>query len=167
MNRTRRLVMTALLTSSALVAGFAESRFPLPFPGMRLGIANVFSLAALISLGPAEAAAVSIGRLAAAFLLGGNAAAFVCSAGGLALSLPVTIALYKIFPKSLSVPAISAAGAYAFNVGQLAAIAAVVRTHTVFAYLPPLLLAGAATGYAVGRAAEWIGDRVKRAIFIT
>ncbi|MDR0654331.1 MAG: Gx transporter family protein [Synergistaceae bacterium] len=161
MNRTRRLVTVALLTSSALVAGLAESRFPLPFPGMRLGIANVFTLAALISLGPAEAAAVSLGRLAMSFLLGGNAGAFACSAGGLALSLPVMTALYKIFPKSLSVPAISAAGAYAFNIGQLAAIAAIMRANTVFAYLPPLLLVAAATGYAVGRAAEWIGDRVR------
>ncbi|MDR3165796.1 MAG: Gx transporter family protein [Synergistaceae bacterium] len=161
MNRTRRLVTAALLTSSALVAGLAESRFPLPFPGMRLGIANVFSLAALVSLGPAEAAVVSLGRLVMAFSLGGNAIAFACSAGGLALSLPVMTALYKIFPKSLSVPAISVAGAYAFNIGQLAAIAAIMRTHTVFAYLPPLLLAAAATGYAVGRTAEWIADRVK------
>ncbi|MDR1580823.1 MAG: Gx transporter family protein [Synergistaceae bacterium] len=161
MNRARRLVTVALLTSSALVAGFAESQFPLPFPGMRLGVANVFSLAALISLGPAEAAAVSLGRLALSFLLGGNAAAFACSAGGLALSLPVMITLYKIFPKSLSVPAISAAGAYAFNIGQVTAIAAITRTHTIFAYLPPLLIAGAATGYAVGRTAEWIGERVK------
>jgi heptaprenyl diphosphate synthase len=161
MSRTRRLVTMALLTSSALVAGLVESRFPLPFPGMRLGVANAFTLAALISLGPAEAAAVSMGRLALAFLLGGNAAALACSAGGLALSLPVMTALYKIFPKSLSVPAISAAGAYAFNIGQVAAIAAVTRAHTVFVHLPPLLLLGAATGCAVGRAAEWIGDRVK------
>ncbi|MDR1137699.1 MAG: Gx transporter family protein [Synergistaceae bacterium] len=160
MNGAKRLAAMAVLTAAALAAGFAESQFPLPFPGMRLGLANVFYLTALIVMGGAEAVTVAAARLALSFLLTGNAAALVCGASGSALSLSVTIALFKFFPDSLSVPAISVAGAFAFNFGQIAAVALIVQTCTVFAYLPPLLLCASVTGFAVGRLAVEMGKRL-------
>jgi heptaprenyl diphosphate synthase len=160
MNGTKRLAVTAVLTAAALAAGFAESQFPLPFPGMRLGLANVFHLAALLMMGSAEAVAVAAARAALSFFMTGNAAAFACGASGLAVSLPVTIALYKFFPGSLSVTAISVAGAFAFNFGQITSIAIIVRSPEVMAYLPPLLLCASATGFAVGRLAEELRRRL-------
>jgi heptaprenyl diphosphate synthase len=163
-NNTKRLVILALFAASALIAGFLESHFPLPFPGMRLGIANIFSLSALLMFGPADAVTISALRLAISLFLTGNLVAFLCSAGGLLLSLPVSIALYKFFPESLGVPAISTAAAFAFNFGQLAAIALTVRTPEVFAYLPPLLLCAAPTGYAVGVLARDLSKRFKETL---
>jgi heptaprenyl diphosphate synthase len=157
--------MVALLTASSLVAGAVESRFPLPFPGMRLGVANVFILTALTLSGPADAAAVAIFRLAASLPLSGNLAAFMCGAGGTACSLPVTLALRKLFPEDLSIPAISTAAAFAFNFGQIAAIAFAFRTPGLFGYLPVLLLAAAVTGFSIGVAAEAVSSRVKESGF--
>jgi heptaprenyl diphosphate synthase len=156
----RRIVLVAMFTALALAAGFAESRFPLPFPGMRLGVANIFPLTALLFFGPREAVTVALLRLLVAFFLSGNVFSFLCSAGGLALSLPVTILLHSRFRDSLSVPAISSAAAFAFNFGQVSAVAFAVRAAEVFAYLPALLLCGAFTGFAVGVLAENLRGRL-------
>ncbi|MDR1510219.1 MAG: Gx transporter family protein [Synergistaceae bacterium] len=162
MSGVKRLAVMAVLTAAALAAGFAESQFPLPFPGMRLGFANVFHLAALLMMGGREAATVAAARLALSFFLTGNAAALACSACGLAMSLPATIVLFKLFPDSLSVPAISVAGAFAFNFGQIAAVALMVQTREVLAYLPPLLLCASVTGFAIGRLAAEMERRLIR-----
>jgi heptaprenyl diphosphate synthase len=160
MNGVKRLTAMAVLTAAALAAGFAESQFPLPFPGMRLGLANVFHLAALLMMGGTEAVTVAAARLALSFFMTGNAVALACSACGLAMSLPVTIFLFKFFPGSLSVPAISVAGAFAFNFGQIAAIALILQAREVLAYIPPLLLCASATGFAVGRLAAEMEKRL-------
>lgn len=157
----RRIALTAMFTALALAAGFAESRFPLPLPGMRLGVANIFPLTALLFFGPREAVTVALMRLIIAFFLSGNALSLLCGAGGLLLSLPVTILLYSRFRDSLSVPAISSAAAFAFNVGQVSAVAFAVRAAEVFAYLPALLLCGAFTGFAVGFLAEKLRGRLR------
>jgi heptaprenyl diphosphate synthase len=159
-SNTKRLALMAVLTALALAAGSLESRFPLPFPGMRLGVANIFPLTALLLFGPSEAVTVALMRLGISFFLTGSVISLSCSAGGLILSLPVTIFLYKLFPKSLSVPAISVASAFAFNFGQLSAIALTVHSREVFAYLPLLLICAAFTGYAIGRLAELLDKRL-------
>jgi heptaprenyl diphosphate synthase len=161
MGATKRLVTTALFTAASLMAGMLESRFPLPFPGMRLGLANIFTLTAMLVFGPSDAIAVAAARIVLSFLVTGNAVAMLCSVGGAAMSLPVTITLYRMFPDGLSVPAISAAGAYAFNFGQLAAIAIMLRTADVFGYLPWLLAVATATGFAIGRVAEEMSRRLE------
>ena len=160
MNATKRLVLVSLLTAASLAAGTIESRFPLPFPGMRLGVANIFILTALKISGPVDAAAVAFMKLAMSFLFTGNTMAALCSAGGHACSLPVIVVLYKFFPDNLSIPAISTAGAFAFNFGQIAAIAAALRVPGIFAYLPPLLLVAAVTGFSIGYATEVITGRL-------
>jgi heptaprenyl diphosphate synthase len=159
---TKRIVTLAVFTSCALVAGFAESRFPLPFPGMRLGLANVFTLSALILYGLPGAASVAALRLGIAFFLSGNAVALSCGAAGAALSLPVEAALLRFFREGLSLRAISVAGAFAFNAGQLLAAVFMTGAARLFAYLPPLWAAGAAAGYAVGLAAEYICEKIIR-----
>ena len=152
--------MISLLTTASMMAGIVESRFPLPFPGMRLGVANIFILTALLLSGPADATAVTLMKLALSFMLTGNVAATLCSVGGHACSLPVIVALYLLFPDDLSIPAISTAGAFAFNFGQVATIATTFRAPGVFAYLPPLLLVAAVTGFSIGYAAEAIAERL-------
>ena len=161
MNAVKRLIMISLLTAAALTAGTIESRFPLPFPGMRLGAANIFILTALKISSPADAAAVAFMKIALSFLFSGNVVAALCSAGGHACSLPVIVTLYKFFPDDLSIPAISTAGAFAFNFGQIAAIAAILRAPGIFAYLPPLLIVAAITGFSIGHAAEIVTKRLE------
>ncbi|MDR3331274.1 MAG: Gx transporter family protein [Synergistaceae bacterium] len=158
----RRCVLISLLSAMALVAGVLESLFPLPFPGMRLGVANIFPLTALLMYGPADAAAVAALRLCLAFFLSGSVFSLSCSAAGVMLSLPVAIILREKFSGDLSVPAISVASAFAFNFGQVAAVVAMTGEPAIAVYLPLLLLAAALTGFAVGVLAEKLVDRLRR-----
>ncbi len=160
-----KLVFIALFAALALVLNLAESSFPLPFPGMRLGLANVFSLFALLLLGPASAVLVSVLRVLMAFTISGNPFALACSAGGLFLSLPVSILLYERFGKFFSVEAISVASAVAFNVGQLAVVAFLTGEPALFGYLPILTVAAFATGLAVGFVARTLAARLSSVIF--
>jgi len=143
-------VLIALFAALALIVNLAESAFPLPFPGMRLGLANVFSFTALLMIGPYAAVFVSILRVALAFLIAGNPFALACSAGGLLCSLPLVIALYRRFRRLFSVEAISVASAVAFNVGQMTVVVMITGEWSLFGYLPVLTAAAFVTGLAVG-----------------
>ena len=156
--KPERLVLVALFAALALVVNLAESAFPLPFPGMRLGLANVFSLSALLLLGPASAVLVSALRVLMAFAL-------ACSAGGLLCSLPVAILLYERFGKIFSVEAISVASAAAFNVGQLAVVVLITKEFALFGYLPVLTVAAFATGLAVGLVARTLAARLSSVLY--
>ena len=70
--KTRRLVLTALLTACALAVNLAESALPMPAPGIKLGAANVFSLAALVLMGARAAFAVTLQRVSLARLATGT-----------------------------------------------------------------------------------------------
>ena len=158
----RHVVLVGLFTAGALLAGLLESRFPLPFPGMRLGLSNVFYLLALLLFGASEALCVAALRTLLLFVLTGNAFALACSAGGLACSLPLAIFLYKTFGHTLSVPAISVASSAAFNFGQLGAVVLMTGEPSLFVYFPILMLAGFFTGYAVGALADNLWRRLRR-----
>ena len=63
--KTRNLILTAILTAFALVAFTIEAAIPplTPIYGIKLGIANVFTLFALYALGTRYAAALLFLRI--------------------------------------------------------------------------------------------------------
>lgn len=134
----------------------AESAIPMPAPGMKLGAANVFSLAALVLMGAPEAFAVTLLRVALAWLAAGNVFAALCSlSGGMAAASAMTL-VYRRRKDSLSLPWVSVAGAWAFNAGQTAVAAALVGDRRLWLYVLPLFAAGSAAGWAVG----WLADKI-------
>lgn len=59
----KKIAVLALFTALGLIVFIIENQFPPLFvPGAKMGLANIFSLAALILYGPAEAFAVVIVR---------------------------------------------------------------------------------------------------------
>ncbi len=156
--KTKRLVLTALLTACALAVNIAEGALPAPAPGIKLGAANVFSLAALVLMGAREAYAVTLLRVALAWLFSGNVFALFCGlAGGLAATSAMALA-YKKWGGALSMPWISVAGAWAFNAGQVAVVSLAIGDRRAALYVLPLFAAGSAAGWAVG----WLADKICR-----
>ena len=104
MMKPRQLVLTALLASLALAFNIAEGFLPLPLPGVKLGAANVFALAALVLMGPRAAFAVTLLRVCLAWFVSANWFAFLCSlAGGLlATAAMVLRAMISIFTSRCS-----------------------------------------------------------------
>lgn len=157
-----KLILLALFVSLALVFSVAEGMLPMPLPGVKLGVANVFALTALIIYGPREAFTVTVLRVFLAWLLTGNSFALLCGMTGGILSTTVMALIYTKFCESFSLPWVSVAGAWAFNAGQALTAAAIIGDARALYYLLPLIIAGTAAGWAVGILARILSDRLEK-----
>ena len=151
--RTLYLTVSALFTAFALILSYLEAilPFPMPLPGMKLGLANLATLLLLYSLGVGYAASVALLRILLAGLLFGSPFTLLYSlAGGVLAFLGMLLALRLRAPIVVA----SLAGALLHNVGQIAVACLVTSTPQLIAYLPFLLTAALVTGTLVGIAGK-------------
>lgn len=158
--KLKNIIITGSLAAFALVFNIFEGSLPMPLPGIKLGTANVFSLLALVLLGVKEAFAVTLIRVFLAWVMTGNWFAFVCSLAGGLMSAAVMSFIYLKYRDDFSLPWISVAGAWAFNIAQVSVAALIVNDIRVLLYIFPLLAAGTAAGWAVGWLALLLCKRV-------
>ena len=148
----------------ALICSYVESLIPISFgiPGVKLGLTNIVVVLMLYCIGAKEALAVSVCRIVLAGFLFGNFFSILYSLAGGLLSFLIMWAVKRT--GKLGILPVSVCGGIFHNIGQLAVAALVVENYNVFYYLPVLLLAGAATGLAIGVVAQEliirIGDRI-------
>ena len=146
-----------LLTALALLLSFLESLVPIPIavPGIKLGLANLVVIFALYQVGPLSALILSLCRVILAALLFSGFSGLMFSAAGAALSWTIMVLLKKI--KCFSIRGVSLAGGLSHNLGQL--IMAALFTHSpgiIPAYMPVLMIAGAAMGLINGTVAAGV-----------
>lgn len=148
----------------ALICSYVESLIPISFgiPGVKLGLTNIVVVLMLYCIGAKEALAVSVCRIVLAGFLFGNLFSILYSLAGGLLSFLIMWVVKRT--GKLGILPLSVCGGIFHNIGQLAVAALVVENYNVFYYLPVLLLAGAATGLAIGVVAQEliirIGDRM-------
>ena len=144
---TLRVCRCALMAALACALAALESLIPVPMPvpGMKLGIANVVTVAAAFWLGPVDAAVVLGVRIVLAAFLTGQLATLPFSIVGGACALAVTLAFVR-FSSPNRVRLAAMAAAVAHNIGQIAVAVAVTGTPEIAFYLPVLLVAGS-TGF--------------------
>lgn len=154
MSKTKRIALCGVLTALALALSLAERMIPLelliPVPGIKLGLANVVTMFALLFLTPKEAFSILFCRVILASLFAGSITAFAFSLLGGTLALLTT---WLFLPKRgtwFSMYGISAAAAAMHNVGQVAAAVFIMQSWNVIAYLPLLLLASIPMGLLTG-----------------
>ena len=149
---TKRLVLIALLTALALALQLIERSitFPILVPGVKLGLANVISLLAILLLGLKDAFLIVILRCLLGALFGGNPISFLFSVTGGLLSTLFMGLLWKKFFKYISIINISLVGAVCHNIGQLLIASIIVKDLRIYIYLPVLLVSGLITGYITG-----------------
>lgn len=165
----RRLILLALFVSMASVLHVVEGWLPLPLPvpGMKLGLANLMSLVALVLLGWRAAFYVVFGRVFIGSLFGGTfmGPSFAMSVSGAVASvLVMTLAYHRLRPL-FSLVGISLLGAIAHNLAQLAVAALLVGSETMFWYLPYLLLFALPTGVGTGYTAAYFLLKLPRGTF--
>ena len=148
-----RVARLGMLLGVALVLYAAESAVPSPFPFLRIGLANVATLAALVTLGFADALAVTVLRVLIASLVVGTfmGPAFgLAMAGGVAGAVGMGLAAKYAFPP-LSVVGVSVVGALLHNMAQLGVLAGFYTGPApALRLLPAALLVSAATGLVTG-----------------
>ena len=150
----------ALFVALAMIFSYLEFLLPLPvpFPGIKLGLANLAIVVPLYLWGLFPALAISLLRIALVGITFGSLATILYSLFGALLSLAVMAGLKKW--NVFSVTGVSMAGGVCHNIGQLAAAALIVENIRLFYYLPVLLAVGALTGFAIGAVSAQVLKRL-------
>jgi len=153
--RLRQTLLFVMLLAMALVLHVLETLLPppLPLPGVKLGLANLMTVAAILLLGPAPGVALALARGVVGGLLVGtflSVGFFLSLGGGLASAVVLAAALRWLRP-GLSLVGVSVLGALTHNTVQLAlAWLFFTQQGALFYYLPVLwglaLVSGALTG---------------------
>ena len=162
----KKIAIIALLTGLSLVTFIIESLIPPIFiPGAKPGLANIFSLAALIMYSPIEAFAVVAIRTLLGSLFAGNISALLYSFTGGVVSMAISsLLLYLVHPK-ISVMSVSVAAAVAHNVTQNIVFVFISGTYLMFGYMPYLMLLGIISGALVGIVTMLIFRGVPKSVF--
>lgn len=157
MHKTKKLALMAVLTAIALTIFMLEAQLPapVPIPGVKLGLANIVTLTAMLILGRREAGAILAARIIMGAVFAGNPSAMLYSAAGGVLAYAAMCLLVGVVPEK-RLWAVSAVSAVAHNMGQLLACVLVVKTPGVFIYAPALIVSGVITGVFTGFGAMYL-----------
>lgn len=165
MKNTKKLVFMALLTAVSLVIWVLEAQIPpvVPVPGVKLGLASVITLTAMVLLGRKEALAILVVRVFMSCLFAGSFSAILFSLTGGFLSW-VVMALTVGLMGAKKLWVVSVFGAIGHNAGQLAAAMVVTKTASLIWYGPALLCAAILTGAFTGAVAQYLSRALKKQI---
>ena len=164
MSKVQKLVYLSLLCAIALVIFIIELQIPpiAPIPGLKLGLANMVSLAVLILYGPKEALTVLLLRIVLGTIITGKVSTIFFSLAGGLLSNIGMIFLYQYFRKYLSIWLISIIGSILHIIGQLLIAVIITNTPGIFFYAPFLLISSIVSGYFIGWGATFISKHFKK-----
>ena len=157
-----RITRLALLTAIALTIFMAEAQLPvLPIPGVKLGLANIATVYAVFVMGPGDALLVLSARVFLGAVFSGQPMTLIYSAAGGLLSWCV-LCLVNLLFTGQQIWLASPVAAIFHNLGQLLAAAAVLRSWSVLAWLPYLVIAAVLAGLFTGMAAQALLRRLER-----
>jgi len=138
----------------ALILSYVEAILPLelvlPFPGFKLGLANIVITVILWRVSFVDAAVISAIRVLIMGLLFGTPVSMMFSFGGALLSFVTLVILRELGGRVFSFVGISVLSAVAHNLGQLICAGVLFGTAAVMSYFPVLLLASAIFGTVSG-----------------
>ena len=160
-NKTKTIAILSIYIAIAFIFGYIESLFPLPipFPGIKLGLANLMIVLCLYQLGLPYAFIVALLRnLLNAFTFG-SLFGFIYSMVGSVASLLVMFFLKKT---QLSLISISCVGGIIHNLGQFAVASCLVGATAILPYLPFLYFAGLIAGALIGIFAKLCLQRIQQ-----
>ncbi len=147
-----RVAKYGMLIALAFLFGYIETWIPFSVfvgvPGVKIGLSNLVTLAALYLLGTKDAFWISLVRIVLAGFTFGNLSMMLYSLGGGMLSLLVMDACKR--RGGFSQVGVSVAGGVSHNLGQLLVAVAVVKNRNLLYYFPMLLLSGTIAGAVIG-----------------
>lgn len=163
----KKIATLAVFTTLSLITFIVENQFPPMFiPGARMGLANIFSFAALIMYSPIEAFLIVAIRCGLGAVYAGNVSALLYSFTGGVVSMAVSsVLMYTLYPR-ISVTAVSVTAAVCHNVTQNVVFVLMSGTVNMFVNLPYLVLLGIASGAIVGGVVMLVFKKVPKSVFL-
>ena len=142
----QKIALIGIFTALSLIIFMVEAQFPvMPIGGMKLGLANIVTMTAMLFIGRKEAGLVLLLRIILAAGLYGTVVSFAFSlTGGILVYLAMCIAVSRVGENQLWVTSVF--GGFFHNIGQLCAAAVISGTWAVFSLLPYLIISGILTG---------------------
>ena len=163
MRGAKRIAFMAVLTAAALIIFIIEAQIPtlVPVPGVKLGLANIITLAAVYLLSRKEAGLVLLMRIILGAVFAGSPSTFLFSAfGGLLAWLVMCLLKDRIAESRIWI--VSVFSAVAHNLGQMLICVIVVKTPGILVYLPVLIASGIVTGAFTGLAAMYLIRAIRK-----
>ncbi len=164
------LTHIAVLVTFAVVIHTVEAALPLPMPvpGVRLGLANIITLLALVLYGLQSGLTVAVLRTLLGSLVAGGFLGFgfwLSLAGGILSCLVMAAALPLVRRGWATLLSVSVLGAAAHSLVQLAVAGAIVANPALLAgYFPLMLLLAVPTGICTGLAAFFLEGTTRRVL---
>lgn len=162
--KTKKIAYLGLLVALAFIFSYIEKLIPINIgvPGAKLGLANLVIIVALYTIGERNAFLLSMVRIVLVGFTFANLASMLYSlAGGILSFLAMCIAKRS---GKLSTTGVSVVGGVFHNVGQILMAIWVVKTASLVYYLPVLIIAGLASGVAIGILGAMVTKRVKKVV---
>ena len=158
-----RITRLSLLTAIALTIFLAEAQIPAltAVPGVKLGLANIVTVYVMFAMGPGDALLVLSARVFLGAVFSGQMMTLLYSAAGGLLSWCVLCLLGRLLTDR-QIWLASPVAAIFHNIGQLLAAAAVLRSWSVLAWLPYLVIAAVLAGLFTGIAAQALIKQLKK-----
>ena len=165
-NAAKKIAVLAIFTALSLIMFIIENQFPpMFFPGAKMGLANIFSFAALIMYSPIEAFIIVAIRTGLGAVYAGNVSALLYSFTGGVVSMAVSsLLMYTVYPR-ISVMSVSVLAAVAHNITQNIVFVIISGTTLMFGYMPYLILIGVLSGAIVGAVIMLIFKKVPQSVF--
>lgn len=159
------MMVMALMVALGVILHRFEALLPLPSPWIKLGLANLMTLIALVFLGFKEAVIVTFLRVVLASILGGTFLGptfFLSLVGGLAAILIMGM-LYRIGKKHISMIGISIFGAYTHTLTtSLCVYYFLIRESSFFSLLPFFFSFALLTGILTGSIANTLTRQMQQ-----
>lgn len=159
----RQIKKIALLVACAAVLQIAESLIPHPIPGVRLGLANMITLVALVQLGFRIAVEIAVLRTVVSSLILGTflSPTFILSLSGALASTLVMSLFYRLSTAERGLPfsliGISLIGASTHNLVQVGLVYLLLIQHSgIFLLLPWLGISAVIMGWINGVVASQV-----------
>jgi heptaprenyl diphosphate synthase len=155
-SKTHNIAELAIFTALAFIFSYLESLFPLPipFPGIKLGLANLVIVILLYRSGFTAALGVSLVRNLLNALTFGSLFGLFYSLAGSILSLFAMEGLRRIKRFHPGTVIVSTIGGILHNLGQFLVASALVGYEAILRYFPFLYFAGLIAGILIGIFAE-------------
>jgi heptaprenyl diphosphate synthase len=153
-----------ILICNAVVLSYLESFIPIPIPvlGVKLGLANIITIIAIIYLNLKDVYMIVILRCLVMALISKGLMMLVFSISAGLISATLMWVLYKKLNKIFSIAGISISGAVTHNIVQIIIASFLMKENLVFYYLPILLIAAIITGFINGKIANKVNEELKK-----
>jgi heptaprenyl diphosphate synthase len=163
--RINRTILLSLLSSLAVIFFVVESAIPNPVPWLRLGLANIVVMVAIVLYGANAGLLVSFLRVMVGSMIVGTflgPSFWLSISGGMASALVMSL-MYRLFSPRFSLVGISIVGAYTHSLTQMLLVFwFLIQRKEIFYLLPVILFSSLATGFVNGLAAIFLLEQLRK-----